>query len=140
MPATSHRVARRELSAPAVVTLSVACTVGAATLQLLLTDALGAFFGICFVLTSLTAALMVRSDGFFVVGVLPPLLLVGVLTAVAVIVPSGIDAPGLADDAGLVQRVIAGIVSQAGALVIGHAGAIAVLGLRIGSAPARPRR
>ncbi len=140
MPATSHRVARRELSTPAVVTLSVACTVGAATLQLLLTDALGAFFGICFVLASLTAALMVRSDGFFVVGVLPPLLLVGVLTAVAVIVPSGIDAPGLADDAGLVQRVIAGIVSQAGALVIGHAGASAVLGLRIGSAPARPRR
>jgi hypothetical protein len=140
MPATSHRLARRELSPPAVVALSVTCAVGAATLQLLLTDVLGVFFGICFVLTSLTAALMVRTDGFFVVGVLPPLLLVGVLTAVAVIVPSGIDAPGLADDASLLQRVIAGIVSQAGALVIGHAGAIAVLGLRIGGAPARPRR
>jgi hypothetical protein len=131
-------MARRELSAPAVVTVSVACLIAAAALQLLLTDTLGVFFGTCFVLTSLTAALVVRTDGFFVVGVLPPLLLTGVLTAVAVVVPSAIDAPGLPEDAGLVQRVIGGIVSQAGALVIGHGAAIGVLGLRISGAATPP--
>ena len=133
-------MARRELSAPAVVTVSAACVLGAAAVQLLLTDALGLFFGACFVLTSITAALVVRTDGFFVVGVLPPLLLIGVLTTVGVADPSAIDAPGLAEDAGLLQRVIAGIVSQAGALVIGHGAAIAVIGLRIVGAPARLRR
>ena len=138
--ARTHRMARRELSAPAVVTVSAACVLGAAAVQLLLTDALGLFFGACFVLTSITAALVVRTDGFFVVGVLPPLLLIGVLTTVGVADPSAIDAPGLAEDAGLLQRVIAGIVSQAGALVIGHGAAIAVIGLRIVGAPARLRR
>lgn len=133
-------MARRELGAPAVVTVSAACVLGAAAVQLLLTDALGLFFGACFVLTSITAALVVRTDGFFVVGVLPPLLLIGVLTTVGVADPSAIDAPGLAEDAGLLQRVIAGIVSQAGALVIGHGAAIAVIGLRIVGAPARLRR
>jgi uncharacterized protein DUF6542 len=140
LDARTHRMARRELSAPAVVVVSSACLVGAVALQLLLTDTLGVFFGSCFVLTSLTAALVVRTDGFFVVGVLPPLLLTGVLTAVAISIPSAIDAPGLADDAGLVQRVIGGVVSQAGALVIGHGAAIAVLGLRISGAPARRQR
>jgi hypothetical protein len=133
--ARSHRAARHELDARAVVLLAVVGVAGAAALQLALTDHLGLFFGICFVLASLTAALVVRSDGFFTVGVLPPLLLVGALTAVAMVAPTAIAAPGLADDAGLLQRVIAGIVSQAGALVIGHGGAIAVLGVRICAAP-----
>jgi len=140
LQARTLRMARRELSAPAVVTVSAACMLGAAAVQLLLTDALGMFFGACFVLTSITAALVVRTDGFFVVGVLPPLLLIGVLTTVSVADPTAIDAPGLAEDAGLLQRVIAGIVSQAGALVIGHGAAIAVIGLRIVGAPARLRR
>lgn len=133
----THRLASHELGVRAVVMVSVGCVSGAAALQLLLTDQLGVFFGCCFVLTSLTAALVVRSDGFFVVGILPPVLLIGLLTAVATLEPSAIDAPGLAADAGLLQRVIAGIVSQAGALVLGHGGAIGVLGLRISAAPPR---
>lgn len=140
LQARTHRMARRELSAPAVVIMSVACLLGAAVVQLLFTEALGVFFGACFVLTSITAALVVRNDGFFVVGVLPPLLLIGVLTTVGAADPTAIDAPGLAEDAGLLQRVIAGIVSQAGALVIGHGAAITVIGLRIVGAPARLRR
>jgi hypothetical protein len=117
------------------VLVSVVGLSAAAAVQLLLTERLGVFFGVCFVLASLTAALTVRADGFFTVGILPPLLLVGVLTVIATVRPSAIDAPGLADDAGLVQRVIAGVVSQAAALVIGHALTIGVLGVRIGTAP-----
>lgn len=133
--AMASHATRHELAARGVVLVTVVGMSGAATLQLLLTEQLGVFFGICFVLASLTAALTVRSDGFFTVGVLPPLLLVGALTVIATIQPSAIDAPGLADDAGLLQRVIAGIVSQAGPLVIGHGLAIGVLAVRICTAP-----
>jgi len=125
------------MGAGAVAAVSALCLGGAAAVQLALTDHLGVFFGICFVLASLTAALLVRADGFFTVGVLPPLLLLGILAAVGAVAPSAIDAPGLSDDAGLVQRVIAGVVSQAPALVIGHGVALGVLGLRIHSAPSR---
>ena len=131
----AHRAGRHEFAPRGAVLVSAVGVAGAATLQLGLTDQLGVFFDCCFVLASLTAALTVRSDGYFTAGVLPPLLMVGVLTAVAMIRPAAIDAPGLADDAGLVQRVIAGVVSHAAALVIGHGLAIAVLGLRISSAP-----
>jgi hypothetical protein len=132
--------ARHELGAGAVVVLSAVCLGGAATVQLALTDHLGVFFGICFVLAALTAALLVRTSGFFTVGVLPPLLMLGIIVAVGAVAPSGIDAPGLADDAGFLQRVIAGVVSQAPALVIGHGVALGVIGLRVHSAPSRPRR
>lgn len=127
--------ARLEFAARGVVLISGVGVAGAATVQLLLTDRLGVFFGICLVLASLTAALTVRSDGLFTAGILPPLLLVGVLAVVATVQPAAIDAPGLADDAGLVQRVIAGVVSQAAALVVGHALAIGVIGVRICTTP-----
>jgi hypothetical protein len=133
----ARRAADHELGAGAVVAVSAVCRGGAAAVQLALTDHLGVFFGICFVLASLTAALLVRSADFFTVGVLPPLLMLGVLAAVGAAAPSAIDAPGLADDAGLIQRVIAGVVSQAPALVIGHGAALGVIGLRIHSAPGR---
>jgi hypothetical protein len=133
----ASRTPSHELGAGAVVAVSAACLGGAAAVQLALTDHLGVFFGICFVLAALTAALLVRTDGFFTVGVLPPPLLLGVLAAVGAVDPSAIDAPGLSDDAGLLQRVIAGVVSQAPALVIGHGGALGVIGLRIYSAPGR---
>jgi hypothetical protein len=131
------RAASHELGAGAVVAVSAGCLGGAAAVQRALTDHLGVFFGICFVLAVLTAALLVRTDGFFTVGVLPPLLLLAVITAVGVVDPAAIAAPGLSDDAGLLQRVIAGVVSQAPALVIGHAAALGVIGLRIHAAPGR---
>lgn len=132
--------AGHELGAGGVVVVSAVCLAGAATVQLALTDHLGVFFGVCFVLAMLTAALLVRPSGYFTVGVLPPLLILVILAAVGAVDPSGIDAPGLADDAGFVQRVIAGVVSQAPALVIGHGVALGVIGLRVQSAPVRPGR
>ena len=132
--------ARQELGPGTVVVVSAGCLGGAATIQLALTDRLGVFFGICFVLTTLTAALLVRPDGYFTVGVLPPLLMLGIIAAVGIVEPTGIDAPGLAADAGLLQRVIAGVVSQAPALVSGHGVALGVIGLRVYSEPSRSRR
>ena len=128
-----------ELPGVAATVLGAALLAGSAWLSVTLGDRLGLFFGICFVLTAITVALVVDAAGLFLAGVLPPLFLLGVLTGVVVLTPSAVDAPQLATDAGSLQRVIAGVVDHATALVIGHAGALAIIGLRLRAA-ATPRR
>lgn len=108
---------------------------GATALEVWLTDRLGLFFAICFVLTVLTAALLVRPDGFYPVGVLPPLLMVVVLVIVAWSAPQAIQAYGLASEAATLQRVIAGVVNHATPLAIGHVLVLLVIGIRIRFAP-----
>jgi len=128
-----------ELSGEAAALVSGALLGAVAWLSVSSSDQLGVFYGVCFVLTALTVALVVDAAGLFIAGVLPPLLMLGVVTVVVVLVPGAIDAPHLAVDAGGIQRVIAGIVDHATALVIGHVTALAIIGLRIramGAAPA----
>lgn len=108
---------------------------GTTALEIRLSDQLGLFFAICFVLTVLTAALLVRSDGFYAVGVLPPLMMLAVLVVVAWSAPQAIQAHGLVAEAGTLQRVIAGIVSHATPLAIGHVLVLLVIGARIRAAP-----
>ena len=110
---------------------------GVATVSIGLTDELGVFFGACFVLVSVSAALSADLRSLFAPGVLPPLLLVTVLLAVAVLAPQAIDAPGLAETAGAAQRTIAGVVEQATALIIGHLLALAAIAYRIAHADER---
>jgi hypothetical protein len=117
-----------------VVVLGVALLTAATALQVWLTDSLGIFFSVCFVLTALTTALLVRSDGFFVVGVLPPLLLLALLTGVAIVAPAHINAPVPAD-AGVLQLVIAGLVAHASALAVAHVCALAIIAARVRAAP-----
>lgn len=131
----AERIADHELTARGVIALGGLLLAGATWLHVTLTDRLGLFFSCCFVLTCLTTVLLVRSNGFFAVGVLPPLLMLGILAAVAVLAPTHIDAPGLADDAGLVPRVVAGLVGHAGGLVIGHAAVLGIIGARIRVGP-----
>ena len=114
--------------------LGVALLTAATALQVWLTDSLGIFFSVCFVLTALTTALLVRSDGFFVVGVLPPLLLLALLTGVAIVAPGHIDAPVPAD-AGVLQLVIAGLVAHASELAVAHLSALAIIAARVRAAP-----
>ncbi len=108
----------------------------ATALEVWLSDRLGLFFAACFVLTVLTAALLVRTDGFYAVGVLPPLLMLAILLAVAWTTPQAIQAHGLAEQAGTLQRVIAGVVSHATPLAIGHGLVLLVIAARIRAAPA----
>lgn len=128
------RLAQRDLTGGQVCTVAAASAAAMATVSIGLTSDLGAFFGCCFVLVSLTAALAASVKSLYVPGVLPPLLLVVVLFGVASLAPEAIDAPGLAETAGTTQRAIAGIVQHATALVLGHVLALATIAYRIATA------
>ena len=135
-PDTPSRPFDHELSGAAAAILGAALLGGSAWLNVVATERLGVFFAVCFVLCALTIALVVNTAGLFVAGVLPQLLMLGVLTAVVVLAPGAIEAPHLADDASGLQRVIAGVVDHATALVVGHVAALTIIGLRIRAAAA----
>ncbi len=113
---------------------------GAALVEILVADAIGVLFGAALVVVSVGAALTVRPRNLFTAGVLPPLLLVGLLTSIAVLQPDGIQVARMDASAGVAQRVIAGFVHLAGALVVAHATALLVVALRGRTARLRRRR
>lgn len=107
--------------------------VGAATLALvavvlvsLLFGRIGLFFDLAFVTVCVAAALAVRPQDFFTVGVLPPLLLAATVTVVAIVDPAAV---ARAEDA-VAQAVVSGLAHHAIALVIGYALTLGVLALR----------
>ncbi len=97
-----------------------------AAASILVHGRLGLIFDIGFVLVCVGAALAVRPDDFFRVGILPPLLVLGVSVAVSVLDRDAVAAPG---DSYL-QAVISGLAHHAGALATGYALALAVLAVR----------
>ena len=83
-------------------------------------------FDIAFVLVSVVAALAVRPRDFFVIGVFPPLLMLGAVALVALTF-RGI----VADEGdGFLQAVVSGLAHHAGSLVVGYALTLGVLALR----------
>jgi hypothetical protein len=94
--------------------------------HLLLADGLTLVYDASFVLTCVGAALAVRPRDFFVVGVLPPLLMAGTMLALAVVARSTIADPG----DGIVQATVSGLAHHAGTLVLGYGLALLVLALR----------
>lgn len=127
-PAPRRRTLWEEGRRPAhlVVRDAVVAVLLATLASLLVGDRIGAFFDVVFVLACLGAALLVRPADFFVVGVLPPLLL-----AATVLLLSLLDrgAVARADDR-LVQAVVSGLAHHAIALVVGYALTLTVLALR----------
>lgn len=109
-----------------VVALGVAATLTAVALDVWLGGDLGLFFDLCFVATCVALALVVRPRDFFTVGVLPPLLMLGVLVLVEATRPAVL---GEARD-GAVQSVVTGLAHHAGALVVGYLFCLAVLAVR----------
>ena len=95
-------------------------------LDLLAFGRLNLGFDVCFVVVCLGAALAVRPRDFFVIGVLPPLALFGVVLVLAVL------ARGTVADARdvVLQAVVSGLAHHSGALVVGYAATLAVLALR----------
>ncbi|MCW2760437.1 MAG: hypothetical protein JWR85_638 [Marmoricola sp.] len=83
-------------------------------------------FDIGFVVICLGAALAVHPRDFFHVAVLPPLLLLGLITLVALIHRIWIADPG----DGLVQAVVSGLAHRASGLLTAYLLALAVLGMR----------
>jgi hypothetical protein len=109
-----------------VVTLSVLLTLATVAVNRFLTGGLGVVFDVGFVLICVAAALSVRPRDFFVVGVLPPLLMFGVLLALAMVTPGTVAQPN--DSAP--QAVVSGLAYHAGALVTGYGLTLAALALR----------
>ena len=95
-------------------------------LDLAINGRLTLIFDLAFVLLCVGAALAVRPRDFFQVGVLPPLLLLGIITLVALIHTPWIANPGDA----LVQAVVSGLAHRAGGLLTAYLLALAVLAIR----------
>jgi hypothetical protein len=109
-----------------VVRLAITTGVLVTALDLLISPSLGLLFDIGFVLISVGAALMVRKQDFFMVGVLPPLLMVGLFLPIAVF---GRQMLTSLDDS-RAQALISALTHHSASLVIGYALCLVILVIR----------
>jgi len=109
-----------------VVALGLALALTAVVLDQAVSGSVGWFFDVCFVLTCVGTALLVRPSDFFTVGVLPPLLMVAVFTLL------GFTRPDVIADKsdGVIQAVVSGLGHHAGALVVGYTLCLLTLAVR----------
>ncbi len=127
---TPARMARHDLTARhAIIAACLAMT--AIVLLDLMDGRLGLLYSVGFVLIVVTAPLSVDVRSLFPTGVLPPTLLIGSLLAVCLIDPSAVRVTGLAPDASLVARMIAGTIDHGMTLFVGHGLALVIITLRI---------
>ena len=129
-------LAALDLSGRQAVGLACASMAAVTFVDIAVNQRIGLLFGASFVLIVITIPLTTNIGELFVPAILPPLLLIGAITGLAIVAPSAIQVDGLADSAGALQRIIAGTIGQAAALVVGHLLALGVIGLRILTAPA----
>ena len=116
----------------------MACvSLGAVTALDLADGRLGLLFSIGFVLAVVTAPLSVDARSLLTTGVMPPVLLIGSLSVVALFFPDTIVVDGLPADAGALARTIAAVVDHGITLVVGHVLALAGIVVRVATAPSR---
>ena len=109
-----------------VVALGVALALSGVAIDLALGGDLWLLFDLCFVGLCVATALLVHPRDFFTVGVLPPLLMLGVLVLVEATRPAVLGEP---QDGG-VQSVVTGLAHHAGALVSGYVACLLILAIR----------
>lgn len=114
------------MSASRVTRLAVLLGLLLLALDVTIFGRLTLLFDIGFVLICVGAALAVAPRDFFRVGVLPPLLLLGIVAFVALVHRDWIADPG----DGFIQAVVSGLAHRASALLIGYLLALAVLAIR----------
>lgn len=132
---TPAAAARCDLTARGAVVCSVLAMALITALDLI-DGQLGLVFAVGFVLVVLSAAVAVDLSGLFIVGVLPPFLLVATILAVAVIAPEAIVIAGLPAGTGVFGLTLAAAIDNAIALLLGHALAVAAIVTRLlGSKP-----
>ncbi len=125
---TSNKTLWEEGSQPGRLVGAVAVTalIVTASLDVLIFERLSLLFDVVFVGLCVAAALAVRPRDFFVVGVLPPLMMLGAVLLLALSWRGVVAEPG----DGLVQAVVSGLAHHAGALVTGYVLTLAILALR----------
>jgi len=109
-----------------VVALGAALALTIVVLDVALVGRVSLFFDLCFVVLCIALALKVRPTDFFTVGVLPPLIMVGVFALLGTTRPEVIADPG----DGVVQAVVSGLSHHSGALVAGYLLCLATLAVR----------
>lgn len=109
-----------------VVAGAIVAVASALALDAALLSGPGLLFTLVFVTTCAGAALLVRPGDFFAVGVLPPLLMLGLFAMLGAIRPGAIAR----SEDGVVQAVISGLSHHSIALVVGYALCLTVLGVR----------
>jgi hypothetical protein len=114
------------MSGSRVIRLSVLASLLVLGIDLAINRHLTLVFDIGFVLICVGAALAVRPRDFFQVGVLPPLLLLGLVTLVALVQRDWVAAPG----DGLVQAVVSGLAHRASGLLVAYVLTLAILAVR----------
>ena len=123
-----HRPAAQRGTTPAydVVTLTVALLLTATVVDLTLSDRPGLLFDLAFVSLCVAAALTVRVEDLFDVGVLPPLALLLVVVLLAISDPGSVARP----TDGVVQATVTGLSGHALALALGYAACLGLLATR----------
>ena len=109
-----------------VTRLAVAAALVVLALNLAINQRLTFVFDLGFVLVCIGAALAVRPRDFFHVGVLPPLLLLGLISLVAIVHSGWVAQSG----DGFVQAVVSGLAHRATGLLAAYLLALAVLAIR----------
>ena len=109
-----------------VIRAAVVAVLAVTLVSLLFGNRIGLVFDVAFVLVCVGAALWVRPQDFFSIGVLPPLLLGTVVLVLALVDRGAVARP---NDA-FVQAVVSGLAHHALALVVGYALTLIVLALR----------
>lgn len=109
-----------------MVVLGVAVSLTVAVVDLVLSHGLSLFFDLAFVALCVALALLVRPQDFFTVGVLPPLLMLGVFWLLGLLTPGSV-AEG---SDGTIQALLTGLAHHSTALMVGYALCLAILAQR----------
>jgi hypothetical protein len=109
-----------------VVALGFALALTVVILDVATSVRVGLLFDVFFVALCVALALAVRPDDFFVVGVLPPLLMGGLFVLLGFTKPAAVGQP----DDGMVQATISGLSHHSIALMTGYTLCLGVLYVR----------
>lgn len=109
-----------------VVALGLALALSGVALDLAVAGRVSLLFDLAFVGLCVALALVVRPEDFFTVGVLPPLIMLGVFLILGLTRPATIAQR----DDGPVQAVVSGLSTHAVALGAGYALCLACLAVR----------
>ncbi|MBO0843499.1 MAG: hypothetical protein J2O46_09960 [Nocardioides sp.] len=109
-----------------VVALGAALALTVTFIDLLFDERLGLLFDLTFAVLSVALAFLVQPRDFFVVGVLPPLIMLGVFVLLALTQPQAI---AHRDDS-FVQAVVSGLGHHSISLFVGYALCLGCLAMR----------